>query len=124
MSLDAETLRFFPELEERLEDRRGLSAELEQRFVRAEDVGAVLSQGPLEVGWIVFPTSSWEGPPRLSPIPAAEAVGRMAERAFNLYLYGERGAVLLSRVASKAQAFELEGGTPRERAELLAERLT
>jgi hypothetical protein len=47
----------------------------------------------------------------------------MAESSFNLYRYGERGVVLLSRIAAGAPAFELRGGTPADRADLISDRL-
>lgn len=114
-------MRFFPGLEERLQDRQGLSAELRDRYVRPEDVGRTVA-GPAPVRGIVFVSSDWEGPPRLEPIPRSEAVARMAAASFNLYRYGERGVVLLSRVAAQAPAFELRGGTPPERAALALDR--
>jgi hypothetical protein len=54
----------------------------------------------------------------------AEAVKRMAELSFNLYRFKERGVVLLSRIADRAQAYQLDGGSVRERAVLLAERFS
>jgi hypothetical protein len=122
MWLDEATLRYFPGLAERLDDRRELTAQLDRRFVRPEDVeGSVGREAP--VRWIVFPTTDREGPPRLEPVARAAAVERLAQNAFNLYRYAERGVVLLTRVVTGAQAFELSGGTPPERAELIRERL-
>lgn len=118
--LDPEALRFFGGLAGRLGDREGLSASLSQRFVRPEDVG-VLVADPAPARWLVFPMADWSGPARLSPLSRAEAVARMAAASFNLYRYEERGVVMLTRVAGSARAFLLTGGTPRERAELLAE---
>jgi hypothetical protein len=123
ITLGPQSLRFFPGLEERLDDRRGLSGELRDRYVRPEDVGAGVA-GASPVRWVVFLSADRNGPPRLEPVPRAEAVTRMAASAFNLYRYGERGVVLLSRVAREARAFELRGGTPAERAALLAERVS
>ncbi len=122
ISLEAETLAFFPGLMDRLEDRQGLTGRLAARFVRPEDLDARFG-GPAPVRWIVFPEADRKGTPRLEPIPRAQAVERMAEHCFNLYRYAERGVVLLSRVAQGAEAFSLTGGNPQERAELLAERL-
>jgi hypothetical protein len=123
ITLDQNSLRFFPGLEDRLADRNGLSALLPQRYVRPEDVGA--STGvPVPVRWLVFPTLDWNGAPRLSSLPRAEAVERMAANCFNLYRHQDRGVLLLGRLAEQAQAFRLDGGTPRERAALLAEELT
>lgn len=123
LNVDPDTLGFFPGLEERLEDRRGLSGELRQRYVRPEDAGAGVGP-PSPIRWLVFPTADWVGAPRLEALGPAEAVSRMAAMSFNLFRYGDRGVVLLSRVARDAQAFELRGGTPRERADLLAERMS
>lgn len=119
--LDESGLRLFPDLARRLDDRAGLSAGLPQRYLRPEDLGARTGD-PAPVRWLVFPSADWGGPPRLTPIPRAEAVQRMAERSTNLYRYGERGVVLLGRVASASVAYQLAGGTPAERAELLFER--
>ena len=116
-------VRYFPQLEARLEDDlAGLGVSPRQRFVRPEDAGAAIS-APTQVGSIVLLGEDRTGPPRLRPLSRAAAVERMAAYAFNLYRYGDRGVVLLSRVAADAKAFVLEGGTAIERAELLADRV-
>jgi hypothetical protein len=122
VSLDHDSVRFFPEVEGRLADREGLTGRLAARFVRPEDAGSRIGRAA-PVRWLVFPTADREGPPRLEPMARAEAVERMAENCFNLHRYGERGVILLARVAKDADAFRLLGGTPTERAALLAERL-
>lgn len=122
VQLDPETLNFFPGLEERLDDRRGLTGRLLARFVRPQDLGAKPAE-PARPRWIVFLDAVRGGPPRLEPLARSAAVERMAENSSNLYRYGDRGVILLSRVAREAQAFNLSGGTPKERAALLAERL-
>jgi hypothetical protein len=122
VQLEAETMRFFPGLAERLDDRSGLTGRLLARFIAPDDVGARVGQ-PARPKWIVFLDPDRSGPPRLEPVARAAAVERMAENCSNLYRYGDRGVVLLSRVAQDADAFTLSGGNPTERAELLAERL-
>jgi hypothetical protein len=117
-----DTLGFFPGLEERLEDRMAVPFRLWERFVRPEDVGAEVAD-PTDVGWLVFPSSDFGGRARLSPITKAESVEAMAACCFNLFRYGERGVVLLSRIAKEAEAFRLEGGSVRERVALLRDRL-
>lgn len=122
ITLDQESLAYFPGVEERLQDRTGLSATLGQRYVRPEDLGAEIgTAGP--VGWIVFIGAGRDGPPRLERISAASAVAELARNAFNLHVYGGDGALLLSNLARKADAYILEGGSPNERAELLADEL-
>jgi len=116
-----ETMPLFPGLEERLADPSDPDLALPPRFVRPEDVGAPTS-GPVPPSAIVVPTAEFEGPPRLEPITAAAAVEVLASSSFNLFRYGERGVVLLGRVAQRAPAFRLVGGTPRERGALLRER--
>lgn len=123
ITLDQDSLRFFPGLGDRLADRIGLSAQLSHRYVRPEDVG-VKAGVPVPVRWLVFPTLDWNGPPRLTSLPRAEAVEKMASHCFNLYRHKDRGVLLLARLAKEAQAFRLDGGSPRERAALLAEELT
>jgi hypothetical protein len=120
--LEPASLDFFPGLADRLGDRRGLNGRLLARFVAPLDVGARVG-GPARPRWIVFLDPDRSGPPRLEPLTRAAAVERMAENSSNLYRYGDRGVVLLSRVAQEAGAFSLSGGNPIERAELLAERL-
>ena len=93
--------------------------ELAWRFFRAEDLGAGVSD-PAPVRWIVHLSPDWEGPPRLTPVASAEAVAEMAKNAFNLGVYAERAVHLLARVAKGTTALRLTGGTPEERAELLA----
>ena len=116
-------VRYFPDLEPRLEDRGvDLGDGLRQRFVRPEDAGSTVS-GPTRAGSIVLLGQDREGTPRLTRLSRAAAVERMAANAFNLFRYGERGVILLSRVADEAEAYLLEGGTAAERAELLTERV-
>lgn len=120
--LDPQTLSLLPGLAERLHDRAGLIGELDHRFVRPSDIGAQV--GPAgHAGSIVFLSPEFDGPPRLVPISSAQAVEEMAATSFNLFRYEDRGVILLSRVAKQAEAFRLDGGTPRERAALLRERL-
>lgn len=121
LHLDQEAVEGFPGLEERLEDRNGHSRGRLQRTVRPEDLDASVGV-PARVRSMVFMSEAREGPPRLSEIPKAEAVERMAANCFNLHRYGERGVIFLSRVAQDAPAFSLEGGSAQARAELLAER--
>ena len=123
ISLDATSLELFPGVEERLEDRVGLSASLRERYARPEDFGARIG-GPVPARWIVFPTPDREGAPRLTPLSSAEAVELMARNLFNLSVYRERGAILLARVAREARAFRLDGGSSADRARLLGESLT
>jgi hypothetical protein len=123
ITLEQDSLRFFPGLANRLADRNGLSAQLSQRYVRPEDVGANTGAA-VPVRWLVFPTLDWNGAPRLSLIPRAEAVEQMAANCFNLYRHRDRGVLLLGRLAREAEAFRLDGGSPRERAALLAETLS
>jgi hypothetical protein len=126
VKLDQRALDAFPGLERRLEDplvdRPDLPVELRARYVRPEDVGAEIS-GPVEIRWLVFPSPDWNGPPRLEPLGRAAAVEEMAKNAFNLDRYEGRGVILLSIVASGAQAFRIVGGTPSERASLINEEL-
>ncbi len=122
ISIDPETLDMFPGLEGRLEDRAGLSAHLPDRYVRPSDVDAALAAAA-PARWLVFPTPDFSGDPRLTPLPSAEATRRLAENSMNLYRYADRGIVLLTRVAAGAEAFELSGGSPAERADLLTARL-
>lgn len=123
ISLDGQALRHLDGLGDRLVDREGSGMTLSQRFVRPQDVGASVAD-PAGPGWIVFLGSDRSGDPRLDALSRAEAAERMAANSFNLYRYRERGIVLLSHVAKEAPAFELRGGSPRERAEFLSERLT
>jgi hypothetical protein len=121
ISLDPEALMHFPGLEERLDDRE-LSAGLRQRYIRPEDLGASVA-APSPIRSIVFLASDRSGPARLKEITRAESVQRMVPHCFNLDRHRERGMVLLSRLASGATTRVLEGGTPRERAALLADQL-
>jgi hypothetical protein len=115
-------LPFFPGLEGALRDRDLVPFRLWERYIGPEDVGATVAE-PSVIRWLVFPTADWEGPARLEPIAQSEAARRMAASSFNLYRYGERGVVLLTRIAEQATAFELRGGTPADRAELISDRL-
>ena len=121
ISLDAEALRFFPGLEDRLDDRSGISAGLRERYVRPADVGSNVAAAS-HVRLLFFPTPEFGGVPTLDRVPRAEAVQMMASNSFNLYRYADRGLVLLSRIAEDAEAFRLSGGTPSERADLITER--
>ena len=121
IKLIPDALEFFPGLEERLGDRDLPFSQFE-RFVRPEDVGASVAE-PAGVRWIVFPTSEFDGTPVLEPITKAESVTELAANCLNLYRFGEAGVVLLSRIASEAEAFRLNGGSLRERIELVSELL-
>jgi hypothetical protein len=96
-------------------------AGLAARYVAPEDLGASIAS-PSPVRWLVFPSLDRQGPPRLTALPKAEAVRRMAALSFNLYRYAERGVVVLSELADRAEAFGLDGGTIDERADLIAQR--
>jgi hypothetical protein len=116
------SLEFFPGLKERLQDRQGLSAELLKRYVRPEDVDAAVgSAAPVRL--VVFPTDDHQGPPRLAGLSRAETVHQLAANTFNMPTYGERGLVRLSEIAREAPAYRLDGGTPLERAEAIAEQI-
>jgi hypothetical protein len=121
IKLIPDALEFFPGLEERLVDR-DLPFTQWERFARPEDVGASVAE-PAIVRWIVFPTSAFEGPPVLEPMTKAESVKEMAANCLNLFRFGDAGVVLLSRIASDAEAFRLTGGSLRERIDLLSDRL-
>lgn len=114
------SLEFFPGLAERLHDREGLSAGLLKRYIRPADLDAAVgTAGPVRL--VVFPTSDHHGPPRLTRMSRAETVHQLAANTFNMPTYGERGLARLSQIAREAQAFRLDGGTPRERASSIAE---
>jgi hypothetical protein len=122
IGLDEAAIALFDGLSERLGERRGLDARLPKRSVGPESVGAVVA-GPAPPRWVVFPGEDRSGEARLTVIPRAEAVERMASHGMNLYRYGERGVIVLGRVAEASEAFVLEGGTSAERAALLDHRL-
>jgi hypothetical protein len=123
ISLDASALGFFRGLEDRLQDRQGLSSQLPQRYVAPEDLGGEVG-GPAPAGWVVFLSAQRDGPARLVPVTRAEALQQLVRYTFNLEDYGERGMVLLSRLLADAQAYRLQGGDPRARASLLGEALS
>jgi hypothetical protein len=106
-----------------LSDRRHeLTLGMQDRYLAPEDVGSKVGRAA-PARWLVFLSEDRQGPPRLRPMAKAEAVERMARNAFNLDVYGDRGVILLSRVAAEADAFVVEGGSASERADLIAERL-
>lgn len=118
LALDPAALRFFPGLIDRLQDRETSGVALGKRYARPEDLGADVA-APTSVDRIVFLGPQRRGRPRLTPLVAAEAVERLAASCLNLYRYRERGVILLSRVASAAEAFELSGGDPNDLATTL-----
>jgi len=120
ISLSPHVLPRFPGLEDRLVDRVEPPVILGQRFVRPADIGAVVAP-PTEVGAVVFLTNAFDGPTRLNRIPKSEAIHRMVEGTLNASYYRERAVLLLSRVVEHAQAYALEGGTPAERADAIAQ---
>ena len=122
IGLDADGLQLFPGLEERLDDRNGLSSELTERYVRPGDVESRVAD-PSKVAWLVFPTSDFGGPARLTPLPTAAAVEAMAKNCFNLFRYEDRGVALLAKVAKEGRAFTITGGSPTERAELITQQV-
>jgi hypothetical protein len=118
LSLDPEALRFFPGVADRLQDRAASGVALAKRYARPEDFGADIA-APAPVDRIVFLGSQRRGTPRLISLSTAEAVERLAASCLNLYRYKERGVVLLSRMASAAEAFEVSGGDPNDLAAAL-----
>lgn len=122
IGLDADGVQLFPGLEQRLDDRHGLSSVLSERYVRPEDVDSQVADRSA-ISWIIFPTPDFEGPARLESLTAAAAVKGMAANCFNLFRYGDRGVALLARVMSEARAFTITGGSPSERAEEITRQL-
>jgi hypothetical protein len=118
IGLDEAAVSLFDGLSELLGDRDGPGAGIPKRSIRPEDVGSVVA-GPSSPRWIVFPGTDRSGEPRLTAITRAEAVERMAAHGMNLFRYGERGVIVLGRVAEAAEAFVLDGGSSAERAALL-----
>ena len=123
IGLDHAALAHFGDLETHLQDQAAPELDTEKRHVRPEDVGARVS-GPVEPRSIVFLSDDRSGPPRLTPVPRAETVMRLAENSTNLYRFGERGVILLADIVQMTQAYALTGGSSIERAECLDERLT
>jgi hypothetical protein len=121
LDLDPKQLELFPNVADRVREIRGRQGQPVGGTLTPEDLDAEVS-GPAPPRYLVFMAADREGPPRLTPIRAAEAVERMAANCFNLYRYEERGVILLTRVAKNAEAFRLDGGTARERTSLLTER--
>jgi hypothetical protein len=124
LALDQWMVESFPGLENQLNDRVGIMAgsEFHERYVAPEDLGATVGV-PSPIRGLVFLSEDREGPARLSDIPRAEAVQRMASNGFNLHVYQERGVILLTRIVTgDVEALRLDGGSPSERAELLAQR--
>jgi hypothetical protein len=122
ITLDEESLAFFPGLAGRLEDRTGIGEWLYQRYARPEDLDSSVS-GPVVIGALVFPSMDREGPARLVEMPRAAAVEEMARQCFNLFRYGPRGVKLFADIANDAKSYRLEGGTPPERARAVADEL-
>ncbi|TMK22397.1 MAG: hypothetical protein E6G68_02140 [Actinobacteria bacterium] len=125
ISLDAEALRFFPGLEDRLDDRSGISAGLRERYVRPADVGSNVAAAS-HVRLLFFPTPEFGGVPTLDRVPRAEAVQMMASNSFNLYRYADHALRARGpdhrtfRLASQNEAAGVcpplrNDGTPRRR---------
>jgi hypothetical protein len=123
MALDQDAFDRFPGIEERTRDKEEPPVLLTKRFVRAQDVGAEVGR-PSGVGAIVFPEPAFGGPARLERVTKAEAVERLVSNAFNVNRYEERAVVLLGRVVAGAETYRLSGGTPQERARVIADSLS
>jgi hypothetical protein len=121
LHLDQGALIEFPGLEARLEDRNGQSRGRLDRTVRPGDIGARIGEISRPRA-LIFMSGNREGPPMLAPLSKAETVERLAANSFNLHRYGDRGVLFLSRVAENVPGFRLDGGTARERANLVQER--
>ena len=114
LALDQEALSWFPGLEDQFADK-AIPVRMSKRFLRPEDVGATIGD-PTPVRAVVVPEPDFEGAARLEPITRAAALESLAEHAFNLGVYGDRGVVLLSRVLADAETFRVVGGDPTSRA--------
>lgn len=119
IALHPKALGYLPGLEERLRDRKGISIELPDRYAGAADLGGSIGQ-PARVGRVVFLGPDREGDARLIPMTRAEATVELARYCFNLFRYGQKGVTLLARVAAGGESYTLQGGTIRERANLIA----
>jgi hypothetical protein len=124
LTLHGDAVSSIPGLEHKLQDRRGVTQNVEiyERFIRPQDLGGSLG-GPGPVRWLFFLSGERDGAPRITPLSRAEAVEQLASNAFNLYRYRDRGVILLGRLATDTEAFRLDGGSPDERAEFLSEHL-
>jgi len=122
IGLDDAALGFFDGLGERLREPPPFAATASKQYLLPEDVMATAS-GPVDPRWIVFIGPDRSGSPTLTPLSKAETVERIASHSTNLYRYADRGVILLARLAQRAQAFELTGGTPSQRAACIDERL-
>lgn len=119
ITLAPDTLRYLPGLEERLHDRQGLSGQLTDRYAGPADLGGSIA-APAPVDVVIFPSVIRGGPPRLNPLTPAQAVVELSRCCLNHFRYGREGLDLLVSVARGADSFLLEGGTPVERADVIA----
>lgn len=103
-----------------LRDRNGIMRDLAGRFLHAGDLGVDTGRAS-PVRRLIFPSSQWNGPPRLTQMTRAEAVEELARNCLNLDVYGERGLILLGRVCEETTALRLDGGSPAERAQAVGD---
>lgn len=89
---------------------------------RPEELGGATAEGELRLGDIVQLVRQ-DGPPRLRPLPASEAVGMLLRMSFNHYKRPAESFELVSRLAQQSRAWELQYDHPGPAAALLWERL-
>ena len=117
LGLSEAAVGWLPELAGRLHDTN-YGAQPSDRFLPAADIGAPVA-GPAPVGAVVFLGPDREGPVRLTPVTRAATVEGLVRGCVNFSRFGERGAVVASRLARQAPGFRLDGGTPAARAEAI-----
>lgn len=119
VTLAPESLRWLPDVESCLVDREGLNAALPERYARPVDLGSRIS-GNATVAEIAFLTNEWRGPARRSVLSKGEALAELGRHCFNLARHGATGIDLLADLVGHADVYRIEGGSPPERADLVA----
>ncbi|MBW3548200.1 MAG: hypothetical protein KY452_08735 [Actinobacteria bacterium] len=89
---------------------------------RPEELGAATTEGDLELCDIVRLVRH-DGPSRLRPLPASEAVGMLLRMSFNHYKRPRESFQLVTDLARHSRAWELQYDHPAPAAALLWDRL-
>jgi hypothetical protein len=117
-------LDLFPGLPEqpvrrRKRDDPGRAVMLPPRPVTLESIGAARPEGPVPVGWIVFPRFDLDEETRLEPAGGAELLFRFTEAILNLHVWRDRSLVLLRELLEGTAVSHLAVGSMDDAADLL-----
>jgi hypothetical protein len=100
-------------------DDPGREVMLPPRPASLEALGATRAEGPVPLGWIVFPTFDSGQDTELEPAGGAALLFRFAEAILNRHVWRDRSVILLRDLVERTAVSRLTVGPMAEAADLL-----